>query len=106
MAGRIVLPNGQNRAEYIRQEFAKGRKRGDIAKELGVAFQIVYAATKPAKGEASGDSGTEAQGGESSSSTEEQVSTSEDQAEDSSGMELVENEPVDEELFPPVSSKP
>lgn len=42
----IVLPNGMKRAEYIRQEFAKGRKRGEIAKELGVVYQIVFAATK------------------------------------------------------------
>lgn len=37
------------RVAYIKREFAKGRKRGEIAKELGVPFQIVYAATKPAK---------------------------------------------------------
>ena len=43
------------RIDYIRQEFAKGRKRGEIAKELGVAYQIVFAATKPEKAAAEGD---------------------------------------------------
>ena len=47
--GRIILDNGMPRAEYIRQEFAKGRKRGEIAKELGIAYQIVFQATKGAK---------------------------------------------------------
>lgn len=42
----IVLENGMRRVDYIRQEFAAGRKRGEIAKELGVAYQIVFAATK------------------------------------------------------------
>lgn len=47
----ITTPDGaqMRRIDYIRQEFAKGRKRGEIAKELGVAYQIVFAATKPEK---------------------------------------------------------
>lgn len=50
----ITTASGESmrRIDYIRQEFAKGRKRGEIAKELGVAYQIVFAATKPAKDEA------------------------------------------------------
>lgn len=42
----IMMADGMRRVDYIRQEFAKGRKRGEIAKELGVAYQIVFAATK------------------------------------------------------------
>ena len=54
----ILMADGKRRIDYIREEFAKGRTRGDIAKELGVAYQIVFAATKakaeaaPAEGEA------------------------------------------------------
>lgn len=50
----ITTPSGEQmrRIDYIRQEFAKGRKRGEIAKELGVAYQIVFAATKAEKAEA------------------------------------------------------
>ncbi len=53
------------RVDYIREEFAKGRKRGEIAKELGVAYQIVFAATKADKpadatpAEATGDAPAE-----------------------------------------------
>lgn len=41
------LDNGQacSRAAYIKQEFLKGRSRGDIAKELEVAYYVVYSAT-------------------------------------------------------------
>ena len=45
-ARRVILDNGMPRAEYIRQEFAKGRSRSEIAKELGVPYQVVYAATR------------------------------------------------------------
>ena len=48
---------GKARVDYIRKEFKKGRKRGEIAKELGVAYQIVFAATKepkPKEGEKAG----------------------------------------------------
>src|SRR5262245_17479757 len=46
MGGRgIILPNGMSRTDYIRQEFARGRTRGEIARELGVAYQVVYQAT-------------------------------------------------------------
>lgn len=34
-----------SRSAYIRQEFLKNRSRGDIAKELGCAYGIVYSAT-------------------------------------------------------------
>lgn len=34
-----------SRSAYIRQEFKKDRSRNDIAKELGVKYYIVYAAT-------------------------------------------------------------
>ena len=40
---------GMKRAEYIRQEFKKGRTRGEIAKELGIVYQIIFAATKEPK---------------------------------------------------------
>jgi hypothetical protein len=45
----VVLASGQRRVDYIREQFKAGKKRGEIAKELGVAYQIVFAATKPAK---------------------------------------------------------
>lgn len=44
--GKVILPNGQPRAEYIREQAEAGRTRAEIAKELGVPYQIVYAATK------------------------------------------------------------
>lgn len=46
----VTLPDGRtmSRQDYIRAEFAKGRKRVDIAKELDVAYQIVFQATKDA----------------------------------------------------------
>jgi len=34
-----------SRSAYIRQEFLKNRPRGDLAKELGVSYAVVYAAT-------------------------------------------------------------
>jgi len=45
----IVLPSGERRIDYIRRRWAEGAKRGEIAKELGVKYQIVFAATKVAK---------------------------------------------------------
>lgn len=46
----ITLPDGEviSRQDYIKREFAKGRKRVDIANELNVAYQIVFQATKDA----------------------------------------------------------
>lgn len=43
----FLLDDGSSssRSAYIRQEFKKDRSRGDIAKELGVAYYIVYSAT-------------------------------------------------------------
>lgn len=42
-----VLDNGQecSRAEFIRQEFLKGKSRGELAKELDVSYNIVFSAT-------------------------------------------------------------
>lgn len=34
------------RTEYIRREYERGRERSDIAKELGISYGLVYAATK------------------------------------------------------------
>lgn len=45
----IVLENGEKRVDYIRRRFAEGATRSEIAKELGVRYQIVFAATKAPK---------------------------------------------------------
>jgi len=45
----IVLDSGERRVDYIKRRFAEGAKRGEIAKELGVPYQIVFAATKAKK---------------------------------------------------------
>jgi hypothetical protein len=45
----IVLPNGERRVDYIKRRFNEGASRGAIAKELGVVYQIVFAATKNLK---------------------------------------------------------
>lgn len=45
----IVLASGERRVDYIKRRYAEGAKRGEIAKELGVPYQIVFAATKPKK---------------------------------------------------------
>jgi hypothetical protein len=45
----IVLDSGERRVDYIKRRFAEGAKRGEIAKELGVPYQIVFAATKQKK---------------------------------------------------------
>jgi len=45
----VVLEGGERRIDYIRRRFKEGAKRGEIAKELGVAYQIVFAATKVKK---------------------------------------------------------
>jgi hypothetical protein len=47
--GRVVMENGMGRAEYIRQEFQKGRSRRDIANELHCDYAVVWAATKSLK---------------------------------------------------------
>ena len=41
-----------SRSEYIRQLFAAGKSRGEIAKELNVAYPVVWQATKVVKTEA------------------------------------------------------
>jgi len=45
----IILEGGERRVDYIKRRFAEGAKRGEIAKELGVPYQIVFAATKTKK---------------------------------------------------------
>jgi hypothetical protein len=45
----IVLASGEKRVDYIRRRYGEGAKRGEIAKELGVPYQIVFAATKTKK---------------------------------------------------------
>ena len=49
----VTLEDGTviSRAEYIRRLAAEGKSRGDIAKELGVAYAVVWQATKVAKTE-------------------------------------------------------
>lgn len=44
--------NTMSRAEYIRQQYAAGKSRGDIAKELDVPYNVVWQATKTTKTEA------------------------------------------------------
>jgi hypothetical protein len=45
--GNVVkLASGERRVDYIKRRFAEGATRGAIAKELGVPYQIVFAATK------------------------------------------------------------
>ena len=61
-AGNVVmLASGERRVDYIKRRFAEGATRGVIAKELGVAYQIVFAATKAKKDPAAAAS-TAAQG--------------------------------------------
>ncbi len=52
--GNVVkLASGERRVDYIKRRFGEGAARGVIAKELGVAYQIVFAATKKPKADAS-----------------------------------------------------
>lgn len=51
----VVLSSGERRIDFIRRRFAEGAKRGEIAKELGVPYQIVFAATKEKKPKAGED---------------------------------------------------
>ena len=46
---KVILEGGEARVDYIKRRFGEGATRGTIAKELGVAYQIVFAATKPKK---------------------------------------------------------
>lgn len=41
-----IMHNGISREDWIQAEFRKGRTRREIADELGVRYQIVFAATK------------------------------------------------------------
>lgn len=62
MAGGIVLPDGRRRLDAIREDYAAHMRRADIARKYGVAFQIVYQATRDM-----GDNGTGGRGPTSSS---------------------------------------
>ena len=44
--GRSIMINDVTRKEYVINEFNKNRSRGDIAKELGISYQIVFSYTK------------------------------------------------------------
>lgn len=48
--GKVILTEGpgagMGRADYIRQEFLKGRSRRDIANELACDYAVVWAATR------------------------------------------------------------
>lgn len=44
-----IMYNGISREEWIQIEFRKGRTRREISDELGVRYQIVFAATKGMK---------------------------------------------------------
>jgi hypothetical protein len=44
-----VTKENISRADYCREQVEAGRSRGDVAKELGVAYATVYAATKDLK---------------------------------------------------------
>lgn len=46
---KVILGNGEERVAYIRRRIAEGASRGTVAKELGVPYQIVFAATKAKK---------------------------------------------------------
>jgi hypothetical protein len=49
VGNKVVLADGQDRNKYIRDRFGNPENnvsRGVIAKELGVAYQIVFAATR------------------------------------------------------------
>lgn len=45
----VVLEGGEKRVDYIRRRIGEGASRGVVAKELGVPYQIVFAATKVKK---------------------------------------------------------
>ena len=44
--GRAIMINDVTRKEYVINEFNKNRSRGEIAKELGISYQIVFSYTK------------------------------------------------------------
>ena len=43
---RSIMINDITRKEYVINEFNKNRSRGDIARELGVSYQIIFSYTK------------------------------------------------------------
>jgi len=42
----VLMEDGTPRKDYIREQIEEGRTRSDIADELGVSYNIVYAASK------------------------------------------------------------
>jgi hypothetical protein len=42
----VVMPDGRPRAQFIRDELSTGKTRGQVAKENGWSYQIVFAASK------------------------------------------------------------
>ena len=63
--GKVMIEvNGEKiaRADYIREQFALGRNRREIATEVGCDYAVVWSATKPAKtdeGEVAEDAGSD-----------------------------------------------
>lgn len=49
VGNKVILEGGEARVDYIKRRFGEGASRGTIAKELGVPYQIVFAATKTKK---------------------------------------------------------
>ncbi len=85
------------RSEYIRKQYEAGVSRGEIAKELGVAFQIVYAATKNMpKPDAKADEGDELEEDDEAVDTEDILEDEEDE-DDGDELEDEEEEEDDEE---------
>jgi DNA invertase Pin-like site-specific DNA recombinase len=98
--GRVVLEDGTPRADRIRQMFYdEGKKRSEIAKELGITFQTVYAATKPAKGEQQAETPTNANDADSDDWGDEEGAEVEGETEDEDEDEG-EGEAEDQSLFP------
>lgn len=109
-AHMIELEDGTkiSRAEYIRRKVAEGMSKGDIAKELGVQYSVVWQATKVAKSDAdkyveavaavkafadkiSVVIGTEAQEFADAIATLEAISVKDDSAEQAAADEAAEN---------------
>ena len=47
MAGKVTLESGEARQDFIMRRFYdEGAKRGEIAKELNIRYQVVFQATR------------------------------------------------------------
>jgi hypothetical protein len=55
VASKVLMPDGTPRVEYIRKRIAEGATRSQVAKELGVPYQVVFMATKSKKAKAVGE---------------------------------------------------